>query len=185
MAELLYSLQVGDENAALGYVHDIISEASQQGILGSILGRSDTAENNDNLSWMAAILWKATWLNMPVSLLLENKTPADILDNIVSRFPSQLYLASYLGHTSVVCLLLQHGTNIGVLREGKYGVCWVAAARGHANGVRALVESNRELLEKEAPETPLYAASFHGCWKAIKTLISLKATPDLRKDKLD
>ncbi|KAJ5375446.1 hypothetical protein N7517_007452 [Penicillium concentricum] len=116
MVELLHSLQAGDETAALGYVHNIISDASQQ-----IFEDSDTTETDDNLSWMPVILWKATWLNMPrlVGVLLENKTPVDIPDSNTSRFPSPLYLASYLGHIHIVRVLLQHGADSGVLREDK------------------------------------------------------------------
>ncbi|KXG51223.1 uncharacterized protein PGRI_067950 [Penicillium griseofulvum] len=142
MTEFLHSLQVGDEKAALDHVHNIISQASQH----SIVGDPDATETDDNLSWMPAILWKATWLNMPriASVLLENKTPVDIPDNSTSRFPSLLYLASYLGHTGVARVLLQHGADSRALREGKYGICWLAAAKGHADVVRVLVEANPE-----------------------------------------
>ncbi|KAJ5205535.1 hypothetical protein N7472_001983 [Penicillium cf. griseofulvum] len=177
MAELLHSLQVGDEKAALDHIHNIISEASQH----SIIEYPDATGTGDSLSWMTAILWKATWLDMPrlVSVLLENKTPVDISDNSTSRFPSPLYLASYLGHTGVARVLLQHGADTRALREGKYGICWVAAAKGHAGVVHALVEANPELLDMPAPQTPIYAASFYGCWKTVETLISLKASVDV------
>ncbi|KAJ5375447.1 hypothetical protein N7517_007453 [Penicillium concentricum] len=36
-----------------------------------------------------------------------------------------------------------------------------------------------------APQTPLYAASFYGCWKAVETLISLKATLDIHDRELN
>lgn len=112
---------------------------------------------------MRKLLW-----TMSKILYLENKTTADIPENNPSRFPSPLYLASYLGHTRVVRVLLQHEADSRVRREGKYEVCWVAAAKGHTDVVRALVEINPELLQIPAPETPLYAASFHGCWKTCR-----------------
>ncbi|ROV88763.1 hypothetical protein VMCG_10055 [Cytospora schulzeri] len=141
-------------------------------------GKTESDEPRQ-ITWLSSILWRATWLDMPllVERLLKNGLPPD--DQSSAFNPSPLYMAARLGHSEIVDMLISHGADISVKRANTFTPLCTAAAYGHADIVRALIEQDRAQLNTPQPVRPLLAASQWGAWKVLEVLLELQADTSL------
>jgi ankyrin repeat protein len=146
-----------------------------------VLGIASLSERkNMAIKWPESVIWAAAWLDMDqlATTILSRGASPDPQDGHTTMFPCPLYLASCLGHESIVGVLADHGAKLDRLRDGVFGSLQAAASRGHAGVLKQLVAKDRSLLESRQPYSGLYYAASYGHWKAAETLLELGADPE-------
>ncbi|KPM35441.1 hypothetical protein AK830_g11141 [Neonectria ditissima] len=143
--------------------------------------------DHDKYQWPSSVIRAAIWLNMDkvAEELLGSGASIDPQDDITassveshSFFRPLLYMASILGHTETVQNLIRHGAKLDVLWRNTLGPMSAAAARGHADVLRAFVAQDPSSLFARQPNTALYAASYRGNRESVKVLLELEADPN-------
>ena len=169
--ELLPSaLQANDQPMALDLTRRIFSHPERQG-------------SSDAPPWPRLAIWAAVWLNMEdvVRILLDNGVGVEMDQKVETRikfWPSVLYLASILDHTSIVETLLARGAISKAPKpETKYhGSFQIAAAQGHIGVVQKYMAHDVSCInEKFGSRTAVGAASKHGAWHCVTALIAAGA----------
>lgn len=168
---LVAAIQAGDENTALDITMKMLSVSGY---------------HNSSL-WPQSTIWAATWLNMDklVNTLLSNGASTEPQASLpgpttvtIGHYPSPLYMASKLGHASVVGVLLAHGARTDVLRVNKFGALHTAAYQGHAKVIQEYVNKDPSHLKLRQPNNLLYIAAAMGSWRAVTALLELKMDPN-------
>lgn len=166
---LLAAIQAGDETTALRAAHAMLSHLEW--------------DQNAHL-WPWSAIWAATWLNMAelVETLLSNGASPDpqaaqgSSTNLTLGFHvSPLYMASILGHSAMVRILLSHGASRDVRRANLYSPFYAAACNGHVETVLEYVAKDRSYLETSEPLTGVYVAAIWGNRKVVEALVELGA----------
>jgi ankyrin repeat protein len=142
---------------------------------------SQSKRNNLAIKWPESIIRAAVWLDMDrlaTAVLSRGASPDPQDGPTTTPFPFPLYLASCLGHESMVRVLADYGAKLDRLRDGVFGILQAAASRGHSGVLKQLVAKDRSLLESRQPYSGLYYAASYGHWKAIETLLELGADPE-------
>ena len=177
MYALVEATRAGNQDLALECAGQIVSASKRQ--------QKDENDQDPrggvlDIPWPSLVLWMATWLNMDglVDLLLRNGIKPDPDDNASRFFPSPLYMAARMGHIAITRALLKYGARTDVLKDETFNSIHTAAANGHIDVIKALVEKDDSLLKIQEPNSPLYVASSFGNWKAVEALCALKADPD-------
>ncbi|KAF4537795.1 Ankyrin repeat protein [Lasiodiplodia theobromae] len=145
-------------------------------------------------TWPDHVIWAATWLNMAnlVETLIGNRVDPNhgeardtSTGSAIRFFPSLIYMASRLGHASIVKKLLDRNANANILIEGASGSFQTAANGGHTEVLRVFVAHDRSHLRSRLPDTALFSASAWGNWRSVVELLELGSHPDDAPDPSD
>ncbi|KAG0242736.1 Glycerophosphocholine phosphodiesterase [Actinomortierella wolfii] len=92
-----------------------------------------------------------------------------------------LSIASRLGHTDVIKLLIRHGANLDAQDEDGESCLIVAAKNGHTQSVKLLIEggANLELRERYYGWTALHLAAIENHPETVKALLEAGANPNV------
>ncbi|KAI1501388.1 ankyrin repeat-containing domain protein [Biscogniauxia marginata] len=180
-------IKVNNERMALEILSILLSErkAASHSIIRLLSGLSSYGNAPNQSPWLGSAIWAATWLNMDrlVDMMLRNGArpePEDMKDPLLTRyFASPLSMATYLGHTATVRVLLHHKAKTDVLMLEKFDCVSVTALQGH---VEVMQEYSREL---KYPEHLLRISSSLGNWKFVTALLDLGYVPKELEGSID
>lgn len=168
MDSLAEAVRANNQDLALNYAKEVISNFQHQSPL----------TKNESLSFPPSILWRATWLDMDRLLDFVLSHSEQQNDNSSAFCPSMLFLASRIGCSNSVDVLLKHEADTRLdMNDGRTAL-FSACCRGHVTIVRTLVKKQPNQIASLQQYTPLYAASSWGCWETVETLLNSGAEPN-------
>lgn len=180
---LTAAVKVGDEDSSMIFAEQVLARLGED---EKALYNSETLREEEPryFPWPSSIIWRATWLGMNrlLELLLRNglRHEDDFHDTLSEpgRSPSLVYMASGIGNSGAVQMLLRKGANFKGTRNNPYSALYVAVGRGELETIEALVKMELSMLEEPQHTRPLYTAAAFGCWKAVELLVKFGAHPN-------
>ncbi|KAF3766195.1 hypothetical protein M406DRAFT_37577, partial [Cryphonectria parasitica EP155] len=165
---ILRAVRANNEDLALILAEEVVS---------AVKSKSTTPQ--ETIRFPPPVLWRATWLGMDrlLEFLLRCGEQPD--DQSAASSPSLLYMASRLGFSKIVHVLLNHNADLRVRDEEEATPLSIACSHGHIDVVKMLLEKDPTMLDIPQPDTPLYTAALWGSWDIVELLLRLGADPNL------
>lgn len=174
---LAEAVKANNEDLALTFAEEVISDLQLQ------QRPPNTDGEEQALTFPPPILWRAVWLDMDrlLALLLRHSKQHD--DTSSASCPSILYMACITGSAKSVDVLLSHGADTRVKRNGTITPLQSVCMRGNVKIIHSLLKKDPSLLALPQPKTPLSNAACWGCWPAVLVLLAKGA--DLNQPEKD
>lgn len=158
----------GEEDMMLGFLTHITAESESPG----------------DIPWPPALIYRASWLDLDRftdKILALGASPDPEVEWASTPKVSPLFQASRTGHSKTVQALVKHGANVEFVDHEDWMSLHIAAAKGHAEVARVLVEEGNADIEARSMGnfTPLYFAGLFGHYTAVQQLLKLGADPNM------
>ncbi|KAG8160970.1 hypothetical protein KVR01_009234 [Diaporthe batatas] len=168
---LAEAVRANNQDLAISFAEEVISDFQNQASL----------TKDERLIFPPSILWRAAWLDMDrlLDLVLSHSEQQD--DSSSASCPSMLFLASRIGCSNSVDVLLKHKGDTRLAKKDRPTALHAACGRGHLTIVQTLLKKDLSMINTPHPSTLLYVASFWGCWEIVETLLESGADPNQAK----
>jgi len=167
------SSMIHDEDPPIAFNEGLIITAAQARKVDVVLALVHTAATNDPKSFTVLLSLAALGNEQALRLFLENGPVTDI-NETGGEHGNVLNLAAYLGHMSIVRVLLERGAEINAVSP-EYGNVVEAAAAGAGSEevVRLLIDAGADLdAEPGLYGTAVEVATYHGHQRVVNLLVN-------------